>query len=235
CFTGAGISTESGIPDFRSLHGLWSRYDPNEYATIDAFITHPEKYWTMHNEVHNDFQDVKPNKGHYALVELEKLGKLHAIITQNIDNLHQTAGSKVPVLELHGNYNRAYCYNCKKDVDFEDLNAKVKQGHIPPYCDECGTKGPIKPDVILFGEALPMEVLEAATLQTRLCDAMLIVGSSLSVYPAAYVPVEARARGASLILVNDEPTVMDANMSVRLIGKAGKILPKIVKEVKNIL
>ncbi|MFX1514404.1 MAG: NAD-dependent deacetylase, partial [Promethearchaeota archaeon] len=222
-------------PDFRSAHGLWSLYDPNEYATIDAFIAHPEKYWTMHSEVHTDFQKVKPNKGHFALVELEKLGKLHSIITQNIDNLHQVAGTKVPVLELHGNYHRNYCFKCKKTVEFEEVDIQVERGIIPPYCNECGPKGVIKPDVILFGELLPNDVMQAATSETRKCEAMLIVGSSLMVYPAAYIPIEARARGASLILVNDEPTVMDSNMSVRLIGKAGKILPKVVKEVKKLL
>ncbi len=233
CFTGAGISTESGIPDFRSKGGLWSKYNPSEYATLSAFANSPEKFWTMHKELQESIQEIKPNAAHYALVKLEKMNKLHAIITQNIDNLHQSAGSLVSVLELHGNYRRYYCFQCGVSINYNKIEEQLKEGIIPPLCLKCGLKGVIKPDTILFGEQLPSEVFEQATNEVQKSDVCITIGSSLQVYPAALLPLEAYSHGAKLILVNKEPTQFDSYMSTCLFGLAGKILPDIVKEIER--
>lgn len=228
-FTGAGISVESGIPDFRSKGGLWERYDPNEYAEYYAFLRTPEKFWTMHSELSDMVINAQPNPAHLALATLEKMGKLKAVITQNVDFLHQRAGN-TKVLELHGSGETASCVNCGKTVDGVAVHEIVKSGTIPPRCTHC--EGLIKPNVILFSEPLPNDVFVEARRQVLVADLLIIVGSSLSVYPAAALPLLAGQTRTKIIIVNDEPTPMDQIADIVLNGKAGEILPKIIEKVK---
>jgi NAD-dependent deacetylase len=231
-FTGAGISVESGIPDFRSKGGLWERYDPNEYAEYHAFLQTPEKFWTMHSELSDMVINAQPNPAHQALAALEKKGKLKAIITQNIDFLHQRAGN-TKVLELHGSGETVSCLECGKTVDGMIVHEIVKSGTIPPRCDYCN--GLIKPNVILFSEPLPNDVFEEARRQMLVADLLIIVGSSLSVYPAAALPILASQTKTKIIIVNDEPTQLDQIAHIVINGKAGKILPKIIDKVMQSL
>ncbi|MGQ4870811.1 MAG: NAD-dependent protein deacylase [Candidatus Thorarchaeota archaeon] len=223
--TGAGISVDSGIPDFRSEGGLWKRYDPLEYATYESFLNDPSKFWTMGRELARVILDAKPNAAHYALAELEKRGKLIGIITQNIDNLHQAAGSK-RVIELHGNYLRAYCMSCGKVYVGEDVHRRVANGEIPPRCDECN--GVLKSESILFGEPLPEKAMSEAIELCRQTDLMLVVGTSLAVYPAAYLPQLAKDSGAKVIIINLHGENRDGVADIVLEGRASIILPKLV-------
>ncbi len=223
--TGAGISVDSGIPDFRSEGGLWKRYDPLEYATYESFLNDPSKFWTMGRELARVILDAKPNAAHYALAELEKRGKLIGIITQNIDNLHQAAGSK-RVIELHGNYLRAYCMSCGKVYVGEDVHRRVANGEIPPRCDECN--GVLKSESILFGEPLPEKAMSEAIKLCRQTDLMLVVGTSLTIYPAAYLPQLAKDSGAKVIIINLHGENRDGVADIVLEGRASIILPKLV-------
>lgn len=230
--TGAGVSTESGIPDFRSPGGLWSRYDPSEFATLSSFLENPSRFYQAASEFLSVFT-AEPNEGHKALAELEGMGILKAVITQNIDGLHQAAGSK-RVVELHGNLRECKCLQCGKVSPIEVLVEKlVQRGELPPYCDSCG--GLLKPNVIFFGEQLPRQALEEAFECARRCDLMLVAGSSLVVSPANFLPPLAVEAGAELIIVNEEPTPMDAFASVVIRGKTGKVLPELVRLVKEAL
>ena len=224
--TGAGISVDSGIPDFRSEGGLWRRYDPFEYATYDRFLEDPSKFWTMGQELAEVILKAKPNPAHYALVELERQGKLIGIITQNIDNLHQAAGSK-RVVEIHGNYLRATCMKCGKVYAEEDVHRRVVEGEIPPRCTECG--GVLKSEAVLFGEPLPEIAMSEAIRICRETDLMIVVGTSLSVYPAAYLPQLAKKSGAKVIIVTLQGENKDGVGDVVLKGRASVILPQIVK------
>ena len=225
-FTGAGASTESGIADFRSEGGLWSRYEPSIYASYHYFLEDPSKFWTMHNELVDIVVNAKPNPIHYAVVELEKLGKMIAIITQNVDGLHQRAGSgtynNIPIYELHGSYEKLECIRCKKEFLFEEVETKnVKY----PVC-ECS--GYIKPKVVLFGEPLRQSVIERAMNACRSCDCFLMIGSSLLVTPANFLPSIAKESGAKVIFVNRERTAMDDIADIFLIGSGGEILPELI-------
>ncbi|TXT55136.1 MAG: NAD-dependent protein deacylase 2 [Candidatus Thorarchaeota archaeon] len=224
-FTGAGISVDSGIPDFRSEGGLWERYDPYEYATYDGFLNDPSKFWTMGQELAEVILKAHPNDAHKALALLEKRGKLTGVITQNIDNLHQRAGNE-NVIELHGNYLRAYCMKCKKEFVGETIHRRVADGDIPPYCDECD--GVLKSEAILFGEPLPEKAMSRAIEVCKNTDLMLVIGTSLQVYPAAYLPQLAKNSGAEVILVNLEGTNRDNVADVILRGRAAQILPRII-------
>ncbi len=230
-FTGAGHSTESGIADFRSEGGLWSRYDPSIYASYYHFLQDPAPFWQMHGELEEILVNAEPNSGHYAIAELEKMGKIAAIITQNIDILHQRAGSgtynDVPIYELHGSYGRLECVECDREFDYKEVDTKsVKY----PIC-ECG--GFIKPKVVLFGEALPHGVLEGATEAASNADCFMVVGSSLTVSPANFIPGIAKKNGAKIIFVNKDETMMDHLADVFLKGMAGDILSKIVEQLKE--
>ncbi|MBD3405388.1 MAG: NAD-dependent protein deacylase [Candidatus Lokiarchaeota archaeon] len=224
-FTGAGISVDSGIPDFRSEGGLWERYDPYEYATYDGFLSDPSKFWTMGQELAEVILKADPNPAHDALATLEKSGKIVGIITQNIDNLHQRAGNS-HVIELHGNYLKAYCMKCKKEYVGETIHRRVANGDIPPYCDECD--GVLKSEAILFGEPLPENAMANAIEVCKKSDLMLVIGTSLQVYPAAYLPQLAKNNGAKVILVNLEGTNRDGVADILLRGRAAKILPEII-------
>lgn len=229
-FTGAGISTESGVPDFRSPGGIWDRYDPDLF-TIQTFRSNPEEAWKKMLEIGREMlkSGVEPNPGHNALVDLEKMGILKAVITQNIDNLHQEAGnSPEKVIELHGNLRQLECMKCgRKTGQSEDL--LEKEDDIPPKCIKCGSI--MKPAAVFFGEQLPKQALLRAQSVSQDSDAFLVVGSSLTVHPAASLPAQAVQTGADLIIVNRDPTPLDDRAEVVIQGDAGKVLPEIVKDI----
>jgi NAD-dependent deacetylase len=210
--TGAGISTESGIPDFRSPTGIWAQYDPMEYATIDAFRRDPEKVWEFYGLRLDMVVRAEPNAGHLALAELERRGLVQAVITQNIDGLHQRAGS-VNVIEVHGSIRTAECLSCGETALLD---------HAAPRCPTCGAQ--MKPGVVMFGELLPEAEMEQATELARQARLLLVVGSTLEVYPVAGLPQETLAAGGALAIVNRGPTPYDEVAEVRIDGGAGEVL-----------
>jgi NAD-dependent deacetylase len=230
-FTGAGISEESGIPTYRDTNGLWTKYDPSKYASIDYFLQDPSYYWHFFREVRYPllFESAKPNPGHMALAHLESTGKLRCVITQNIDGLHQEAGSK-RVIELHGNTRIIQCLECHRAFTAEKVY-EMTETQIPPVCTECG--GLLKPAVVFFGEQLPEDAVHDAYTEAEGCDLFLVVGSSLVVYPAAHIPVRAKECGANLVIINKEPTVMDSMADVVLNTKAGTALPQIIDALRT--
>lgn len=229
--TGSGISTESGIPDFRSPGGLWTRYDPAVYATFEAFVNDPTKFWEMAAELHPLLENAEPNPAHTALAELERLGKCEAVITQNIDHLHQRAGSST-VLELHGTYRTSTCLSCGRRHDYEEIKEAALQG-VMPQCASCG--GTVKPDVVLFGEPLNAPVLHMAIEHATSCDLMLVIGCGLEVFPAATLPSYARRGGATLVFVNIASTAYDDTADIILTGKAGDIMPRVVEAYRRLV
>lgn len=225
--TGAGISTPSGIPDFRSPGtGLWEKYDPMEVATIWAFRRDPKKFYEWFRPRVDSFLAAQPNPAHTALADLENMGILKAVITQNIDGLHQRAGSR-QVIELHGNGRQAACMDCGREYAAEVLWGEYKKSGEVPQCRDCG--GLIKPKVILFGEVLPPQALDAAWEEARKCDLMLVVGSSLEVTPAAGLPYMARDHGARLIIVNLQPTPADHLADAVIREDVARALPAIAE------
>jgi NAD-dependent deacetylase len=221
-FTGAGISTESGIPDFRSPGGLWERFEPMEYATIRAFKKNPAKVWEMLKEMDRIIVRARPNPAHYALAELEKRGMLLGVITQNVDNLHQAAGS-VNVVEFHGNAHRYVCLNCKGSWPREALDFD----ETPMYC-YCG--GLIKPDVVFFGEPIPEEAMYQANAWVLAADLVLIIGSSMEVAPANMLPQVAKSNGAVIGENNLEHTRMSRFLTDYFLpGPAGEVWPEVMK------
>jgi len=223
--TGAGISVESGIPDFRSADGLWSKYDPAEYATIEAFQADPEKVWQMLRDMEEVVASAKPNKAHIGLGELEKMGYLHYIITQNIDNLHQEGGSK-NVIEYHGNSSTLSCIWCGKRYRTEE-----KRDEFPPKC-EC--KKILKPDVVFFGEPIPAEALNRSFQLASSAEALLVIGTSAVVSPANTIPTIAKQNHAKIIEINKERThLTDSITDIFLQGGAGAIVESLVEEVKR--
>jgi len=226
--TGAGISTESGIPDFRGPQGLWKQIDPST-GTIQFFRQFPDVFWQFIVDRLESMVRAKPNRAHYALAELEVMGKLSSIITQNVDGLHFKAGSR-NVIELHGNMREAVCLSCGNVISMEEAMDMAKSGHLPP---RCGCGGVLKPNVVLFNEPLPEEAYKRALLESRTCNLMLAVGTSLQVYPAAYLPVVAKQRGARLAIINMEPTPLDDIADAVIQAKAGEALPAIVDIVRK--
>jgi len=224
--TGSGISVDSGIPDFRSEGGLWKRYDPLEYATLESFERNPTKFWTMGKELAETILKAKPNAAHLALTTLETKGKLSGIITLNIDNLHQSAGSK-NVIELRGNYLIAHCVDCGAEYFGKKVHERVAQGQIPPKCDKCG--GVLKSAAILFGEPLPENPMKKAVELCRNTDLMIVIGTSLTIYPAAYLPQLAKNSGAKILLVNLDGTNKDNVADIVLKGRASDIIPDIIQ------
>jgi NAD-dependent deacetylase len=230
--TGAGISTPSGIPDFRSGEsGLWERFDPMEVASLSSFKHHPERYYEWALPLTRTILDAQPNPAHYALAQLEKLGKLNSIITQNIDALHSKAGS-VRVHEVHGHMREATCIECFRIYEARPLYERLlAQPDLKVLrCQVCG--GALKPNVILFGEQLPVLALEASERDTKRCDLMLIAGSSLEVYPVADLPRRAKARGAKLVIINYDATDYDRSADVVIHGDVAEVLPQIVQAVE---
>ena len=220
--TGAGISVESGIPDFRSADGLWSRFDPYEYAHIRALRANPAKVWTMLREMEGLISQARPNPAHLALAELEARGILLGIITQNVDNLHQAAGSK-RVVEYHGNALRFRCDLCKAPHPRETLDFQQP----PSYC-RCS--GLIRPDVVFFGEAIPAAAQAEAEVLARECDLLLVIGTSGEVAPASYLPYTARESGAIIVENNLKPTRLTYTLTDHFLpGPAGKVWPLVVQ------
>lgn len=235
--TGAGISTESGIPDFRSPGGLWTRVDPGEFS-IDRFLQNPARFWRLHCELKasGDFNlaAASPNRAHYALARMEQMGILKCVITQNVDNLHQRAGS-VEVVEFHGNLLRASCMKCRSLEPIEEVEARVTGGtEETPRCGKCG--GLVKPDAVFFGEAIPSKALAISQIQTQKCDVLLVVGTSLQVFPAAQIPLSAKLKDptAFIIEVNREPSALHQQVAdILLLGGAGDILQRVLEAVED--
>lgn len=223
--TGAGISAESGVPTFRGKSGLWKKYDPEAAVSISGFKRDPEPFWRFAQELLLE-NDIQPNSGHVALAELEKSGIIKKIITQNIDFLHQRAGSK-EVLELHGTLNKANCLKCNKEYDWEDLVPIIEAGDIPE-CDNCKSKK-IKPNIVFFGERLPEEPVRQAWEAAERSDLMIVIGTSLAVYPVASLPSVTKDNGGQLIYINVDSGQQDYLFDLIIKGKAGKILPEILK------
>ena len=229
-FTGAGHSTASGIPDFRSPgSGLWEKDNPMLVASVWAFRLNPKTFYRWIQPMADRLLHAPPNPAHYALAEMEALGFLKTIVTQNIDNLHQRAGSR-RVLELHGHMREATCIRCYDKVPIDPQLEQIVLGGKVPYC-HCG--GVLKPDVILFGEQLPIRVLNEAMAEARRCDLILVAGSSLEVTPAADIPFLAVQSGARAIIVNLEPTVFDPQADVVIHGDVAEVLPAIAAAVSN--
>ena len=219
--TGAGVSTESGIPDFRSATGIWAEYDPMEVASIWAFEADPEKVWEFYARRLGVLLEAEPNPAHLALAELERRGLVSAVVTQNIDTLHERAGS-VEVVEVHGSIRTSSCRACGLRVPL----AEVVERLPVPACAACGAV--LKPDVVMFGELMPERELDRALALARAAALLLVVGSSLEVHPVAALPEETLAAGGKLAIVNRGPTPYDAEAVVRLDGSAGELLPAVV-------
>ncbi|MBM3127085.1 MAG: NAD-dependent deacylase [Chloroflexi bacterium] len=229
--TGAGVSTRSGIPDFRGTgSGLWTRIDPMVVASIWGFIEHPQGFYDWIKPLSKTMLAAKPNPAHYALAELETLGRLRALITQNIDDLHQRAGSQ-RVLEVHGHMRQATCIRCYYLADAKPFIEKFIADDAIPTCPRCG--GAMKPNVTLFGEAPPVRVLYEAQQESEKCDVMIVAGSSLEVMPVADLPVVARRHGAQIVIINNSATPMDKQAAVVLREDVVIALPKIVERVKQ--
>jgi NAD-dependent deacetylase len=227
--TGAGISTPSGIPDFRSEgSGLWSRDEPMEVASLSTFRSAPERFFAWFHPLASQIFNAQPNAAHRALAEFESAGHLHTIITQNIDALHQKAGSK-HVVEMHGTLRTVSCTNCFKQFDSEPFLQPFIEMGIIPQCLSCN--GILKPDVILFGEQLPQSAWYQAQRAARQCDLMLVAGSSLEVLPVAGLPMQALDRGAHLIIINNTPTYLNIRADVVIMDDVATTLPEIVKRV----
>ncbi len=215
--TGAGISTESGIPDFRSPSGIWAQYDPLEYATIDAFLEDPAKVWEFYGRRLAMLGAAEPNDGHRVLAELEDQDWVRAVITQNIDRLHERAGSRA-LVEVHGSIRTSSCLACGAVVTFDEVLELLPV----PACPTCGRI--LKPDVVLFGELLPAAAIARATQLAAQAQLLLVVGSSLEVYPVAGLPLETLAAGGELAIVNRDATQFHSRASVTIDSAAGGTL-----------
>jgi NAD-dependent protein deacetylase/lipoamidase len=233
-FTGAGISTESGIPDFRGPDGIWTKVDPGDF-TITRYLANPElrrRGWRMHVEgrLWGARAQIEPNPGHLALVDLWNAGRLAGCVTQNIDGLHLKAGlPPEAVAELHGNVRQVRCLDCERRWPTEEILQRVEAGEEEPRCNFCG--GIVKTTTVMFGEQLPGAVLERAREMASQADAVLAVGSTLGVWPAAEIPFAAAQQGQPLVILNRGPTEMDRLASVRIEGTAGSVLPALVQEI----
>jgi len=220
--TGAGVSAESGIPTFRDPgDGLWKKYNPAVYSSIAGYIRHPEKIW----ELIRDFiqtSNPEPNPSHTALAELERLGLLKSIITQNVDRLHQEAGSKT-VIEYHGNLFEASCWKCNKPAKTGVKDLIKAAETLPPRCLDCN--GPLKPSAVLFGEAIPGEAIQRADLEAKKCDLMLVIGTSAKVFPVCQIPKLAANNNAVIVEINLEKTPLTNSISnYRIIGKSSGLM-----------
>ncbi|MCS7280444.1 MAG: NAD-dependent deacylase [Desulfobacterota bacterium] len=226
-FTGAGISVESGIPTFRGAQGLWERYDPDEYAHISSFMRHPEKVWMMLREMAQVIFDAKPSPAHEALSELERMGYLRAIITQNVDGLHHLAGNK-NVIEYHGNHRWLVCPSCKYKTEF---TRDVLSIFPYPRCARC--ERALKPDVVFFGESIPFDAMIRANEEARSCRVMFVIGTSGVVYPAAEIPFISKSHGAVIVEINIERTPFTRSITdFFFAGSASYYLPELIKFLK---
>lgn len=226
-FTGAGISTESGIPDFRSPNGVWARNRIIEYGEFVSSRAARIESWQQKLEMWPLMRDALPNAGHRAFAELERQGRLRAMITQNIDGLHQRAGSS-NIIELHGTAVEVECLTCGARIPMEDAIARVLAGELEPQCEGCG--GIMKSATVSFGQAMPASAMRAAVEASQDCDVFLAVGSSLVVYPAASLPEIAKRSGAALIIVNRTPTPLDNVADLVLNEEIGITLPRLISD-----
>jgi NAD-dependent deacetylase len=224
-FTGAGISTESGIPDFRSPNGIWANNRIIEYQEFISSRTGRIEYWRQKVAMWPEMRDAQPNAGHLAFAELERRNKLRAMITQNIDGLHQRAGV-TDVIELHGTTVEAVCLSCGDCISMDEAVRRVEAGDLAPECDQCG--GLLKPATVSFGQSMPAREMDLAVRACYDCDVFLAVGSSLVVYPAAGLPELAKQSGAALIIINRTPTAMDGVADLVINDEIGKTLPVLI-------
>ena len=225
--TGAGISTESGIPDFRSPTGIWAEYDPQEYATIDAFRDDPEKVWRFYSLRFAALTEAEPNAGHIALADLERAGLVRAVVTQNIDLLHERAGSS-DVVEVHGSIRTSSCLRCGSRYPLAEVLRLLEAGDVP-RCTDCG--GVLKPDVVFFGELLPEAAIDRAYELARSARLLLVVGSGLEVWPVSLLPEETVRAGGRVAIVNRGPTTFDGRAVLKIDGGAGETLAALVRAV----
>ena len=221
--TGAGVSTESGIPDFRSPSGLWAQFDPLEYGSIEAFRADPLKVWSFYKPRVAMLTEAEPNPAHVALAELERRGFVEAVITQNIDLLHERAGSR-EVVEVHGSIRTATCPACGARCPLEQV-LELLAGADAPACPACGAI--LKPDVVFFGELLPPEAIARAYELAQRARLLLVIGSALEVYPVVGLPEETLAAGGALAVVNRGRTPYDGRAVLRIDGSAGEVLPAV--------
>jgi NAD-dependent deacetylase len=227
--TGAGFSTPSGIPDFRSEGtGLWSREEPLEVASLQTFRTHPEKFYAWFQPLTRQIFEACPNAAHAALAKLEKAGRVQCVLTQNIDMLHQKAGSN-HVVELHGTLKTLSCTQCFRQFDSAPYLKPFVEEKILPRCPHCNAL--LKPDVILFGEQLPQKAWYEAQRESRNCDLMMVAGSSLEVMPVAGLPMQALDRGAHLIIINNSPTYLNVRADAAIQENVSDIIPAIAEQV----
>jgi NAD-dependent deacetylase len=230
-FTGAGISTESGIPDYRSQGGIWDKFRPVYFDEFMSDRKAREEYWRRWQELYKGIQQAQPNTGHTAIARLDQMGLLEAVITQNVDGLHQEAGlADEKIIELHGNTRRIRCMSCRTITTTEEIKARLNSGDTAPEC-ECG--GYLKPDTISFGQAMPVDEVEKAAALSRASDFFLVVGSTLLVQPAAHMPVYAKQNNAFLAIVNLSETPCDKMCDVLIRDKAGKVLQRIIAEIEK--
>jgi NAD-dependent deacetylase len=228
-FTGAGISTDSGIPDYRGPNGLWTTHPKAEkMSSLSHYLAdHEVRQLAWQNRMHSPAWGAVPNAGHYSLVKLEERGVLVALVTQNIDELHQAAGHNPQhVVEVHGTMRYSRCWGCGDRRPMQEILVRVRAGEVDPSCHLCS--GILKSDTISFGQSLVPEVIERAMTASENCDVLLAVGSSLSVYPAANVVPRAKAAGARIIIINGEPTKMDQYADVVIVGNIGDVLPAVI-------
>jgi len=233
-FSGAGLSTESGIPDFRSPGGVWDRYNPEDFYFHNFLSSEAsrEKYWQMATEMYEPMKKAQPNLAHLAIAEMERLCKLDCVITQNIDGLHFKAGnSEEKVIQLHGTAMYVSCLSCKKKYDRDEIQERIRKGVKVPYCDDCS--GPLKPATISFGQSMPEKETEEAYHRSSLSDLFIVIGSSLVVQPAASMPLVAKRNGAKLVIINRDPTPYDDMADIVIHGQAGPIMDSILKKVKQ--
>jgi NAD-dependent deacetylase len=231
-FTGAGVSTESGIPDFRSAGGIWSRYQPVEYADFLSSRAARERYWIRSRETYPMLAQAQPNAAHLAIAELERMGKLDCVITQNVDGLHQKAGSSAEkVIELHGNTHWVVCIDCAHRSPREQWQPVLQGGAAVLDCPDCG--GMLKALTVSFGQSMPERETMEAERRSRQCDLFVAVGSSLVVYPAAQMPVYALNSGARLVVVNMTETYVDRLAEVVVRDKAGPVMSGIIERIRR--
>lgn len=227
--TGAGVSTESGIPDFRSPTGIWAQYDPQEYATIEAFRADPVKVWRFYSLRFRALTEAEPNAGHLALAELERTGLVRAVVTQNIDLLHERAGSR-EVVEVHGSIRTSSCLGCGSRRTLEEVLRLLDDD--APRCPECGEV--LKPDVVFFGELLPETAIDRAYELARSAGLLLVVGSGLEVWPVSQLPDETARAGGHVAIVNRGPTTFDDRAVLKIDGGAGETLAALVRAVQGV-
>jgi NAD-dependent deacetylase len=224
--TGAGVSTESGIPDFRSPTGIWARHDPREYATIEAFEEDPEKVWSLYALRYRALTEAEPNEAHLALAELERRGIVSTVITQNIDLLHERAGSR-DVIEMHGSIRECVCLACGARYGLEEVLAMLEAAGVP----RCTCGQILKPGVVMFGELLEPDAIDRAFQLARETKLLLVVGSTLEVQPVAGLPWETVTAGGDVAIVNLGPTAFDRRAALKVDAKAGEVLRAVVEQL----